>query len=93
MADDWQAGDLAECIDVSDLPLSDGVPPGGGKYLRVGMVYLVREVTTYRDHLLCLDVGVECGPKAACRFRKVPPLAEPVPESLIAPLERELIDG
>ena len=94
-ADAWQAGDLAECIDVQAFTVRRaGLLPTvsvGGNFLRLGMVYLVAGVSIDPDEQYqLLDLGLESGAKAAHRFRKVPPLAEDEPAELIVPLSREL---
>ena len=86
----WAAGDLAECVEVRDLrlPYRIGVAIGG-RHLKLGMVYIVQRVCEGRVRELHLDVGAPHGPKLACRFRKVPPLAD----EELAEAARELADG
>lgn len=72
----WAPGDLAECVDVRDLRLPLRNVALGGRYLKLGMVYIVQAVGASRARDLQLDVGAPRGPKLACRFRKVPPLRE-----------------
>lgn len=79
MAEDWKAGDLAECIITRRIHLPGRRPAEGGAYLTKGMVYIVQEVVPDSAHGgLCLEVGAKWGPKLARRFRKVPPLGEAV---------------
>ena len=98
MADNWQVGDLAECIDVKDFEFTwpDGFPgcAAGGRDLTLGMIYIVRDVAADPDGGgLVLEVGTKTGPKAAHRFRRIPPLAEKPPVTLEARRARELMDG
>lgn len=74
MSEDWQPGDQAECVDVSDIRLGRrGRPHCGGAFLTLGAVYGVRGVSIGSYGELVLDVGAEYGPKLARRFRKVRP--------------------
>lgn len=74
---DWQAGDLARCVDTRDLRLPLRRDPAmGGRYLVSGMVYIVRAVARDCMGETGLDVGARFGFKLARRFVKVPPLAE-----------------
>lgn len=85
MADDWQVGDLAECVDVRDF----GGVRTGGRVLKLGMIYIVRAVIPDDRDGLLLEVHADYGPKLARRFRKVPPLVEDVPEAIAVPRELE----
>lgn len=84
MAEDWKAGDIAECIDVRQIQIGRYVYDGG-KYLIKGMIYIVAEVIASPRGVL-LDVNSECGPKLAQRFRKVPPLDEEEPVAKAEPV-------
>ncbi len=75
MSDQWQPGDQAECIDVSDIKLGrrGRYVAKGGIYLTLGAVYGVGRVDFGPYGELCLDLGgVEGGPKLAMRFRRIP---------------------
>ena len=85
----WAAGELAECVDVRDLRLPYRNVATGGRFLKLGMVYIVQAVGESSARDLHLDVGAQHGPKLACRFRKVPPLAFEV----LLESARELADG
>lgn len=89
MADDWQPGDLARCVDVRDLRLPlRPIVAQGGRFLRLGMVYVVRSVGLVYQTEPSLDVGAQYGSKLACRFAKVPPLAgEEAEEARVLELE------
>ena len=93
MSENWQAGDLAECINVCDIRGRDPYRPlnvrTGGRLLIKGMIYPVLGVELNEEGELLLDVGAQLGPKLACRFRKVPPLAQEAPERLAVPRELE----
>ena len=98
MSADWQPGDLAECVLTRIIHLPGRRPAKGGVFLTRGMVYIVQQVVSKSEHGgLCLDVGVNYGPKLAQRFRKVPPLAEgdavERAETRPALPRKELIDG
>ncbi len=94
MAENWQANDLAECIDVSDIEFP-GWTSIGGRELTLGMVYIVQDVGFPDDQRVerCLYLGWHLAWKSERRFRKVPPIDECEPDELIAPVERELVDG
>ena len=98
MPDNWQPGDLAECIDVQDFVAKNlrGEPclSNGGRDLALGMIYIVQAIARDADDdRLLLDVAVKTGPKAAHRFRRIPPLVEEPPVTLEQRRERELVDG
>lgn len=76
MADNWQVGDVAKCVDVRDIRLPFRRPAQGGRYLKLGMLYPVNGVATNECGDLTLDVSAKWGWKLACRFVKVPPLEE-----------------
>lgn len=95
MVEDWKPGDLAECILTRTIHLPGRRPAKGGQFLKKGMVYIVQAVVPNSEYGgLCLDVGVNYGPKLAQRFRKVPPLEERGDE-LTRAVSRgtELVDG
>lgn len=74
MADDWQPGDLALCVNAEILREGDG-RISSGRGLSVGGVYTVsRCARTKWGYLgLCLE-GVDDGrPKRAIRFRRIRP--------------------
>lgn len=98
MSADWRPGDLAECILTRTIHLPGRRPAKGGQFLIRGMVYIVQEVVPKSEHGgLCLDVGVNYGPKLAQRFRKVPLLSEgdAVERAETRPVvpRKKLIDG
>jgi hypothetical protein len=74
VADRWQAGDRAKCVNVGDIRLPfRTVVAQGGRYLELGRVYPVSSVDVSFHGELCLDVGAEYGSKLAKRFVRVPP--------------------
>jgi hypothetical protein len=83
MADDWQAGDLALCVNNSDnIPLPAGYMTTGGRLLRVGAVYNVRSIVDcpYTNiPLLVLEEVASQNPTGgfnAIRFRKIRSLTD-----------------
>lgn len=78
---DWQIGDLAVCVDDSDM---DGSSSGSCKYVRIGQVYRVRGVLPRilwlnmerHQGLVVAETSNPFGPHGAFsaqRFRKIRP--------------------
>lgn len=92
MAENWQVGDLAECIDVGLMAHLGIGPRHGGIYLRLGMLYTVARVEVVGG-IAVLEVGAKGGGKLAARFRKVPPIGSSESAGQSEPRGRELVDG
>lgn len=74
MAERWQIGDRAKCVNVRDIRLPfRTIVAQGGAFLELGRIYPVRAIDMRWHGELCLDVGAEHGAKLARRFVKVAP--------------------
>lgn len=91
MADDWQVGDLALCVDDGPMKIIDGLNETNAeavRNLRKGAIYHV-DIIARGKTVDCLGIAERKRRAGGCstRFRKIRPLSDEERDSFLADLK------